>query len=229
MRAHYLKHVPFEGLGSIEPWLAAAGYEITCTAFYAGDRLPELPEFDLLVVMGGPMSVHDQGDYPWLAAEKQFIRAAVEKGIPTLGICLGAQLIAACLGAAVYPNAAKEIGWFPVVPVSGQEPDIFRFPEEVTVFHWHGETFDLPKGAVHLARSRGCVNQAFQLGNHVIGLQFHLETTPESAENLVANCADELVEGAFIQTENEILSAPPARYAAINRLMADILAYLLRK
>ena len=226
MRAHYLQHVPFEGLGSMESWLEAAGYTITVTRFFESAVLPAVAEIDLLVVMGGPMSVNDELDNPWLVAEKRFIRAVIDAGRPVLGVCLGAQLIASAMGARVYPNPVKEIGWFPVRDTAPAVAPVFRFPPSVEVFHWHGETFDLPDGAVRLASSDGCLNQAFQVGDSVIGLQFHLETTSESAHAIISNCRDELVPAQYIQAEAEILAAGPPRYAAINRLMGELLAYL---
>lgn len=226
MRAHYLQHVPFEGLGSIEPWLAAAGYTITSTQFFESVELPELGEIDLLVVMGGPMSVNDEDEFPWLVQEKKFIREAINGGKPVLGICLGAQLIANAMGARVYRNSVKEIGWFPVQGVETNSPASFSFPPSTVVFHWHGETFDLPEGATLLARSEGCENQAFQIGTSAIGLQFHLETTPESAQAIVSECRVELIPSRYVQTEQEILSATPDRYSTINQIMAGILSYL---
>lgn len=228
MHAHYLQHVPFEGLGSIEPWLREAGYHITKTPLYASAGLPDRVDFDLLVVMGGPMSVNDVADYPWLSEEKQFIRRAIEKGTPVLGVCLGAQLIASSLGAGVYPNGEKEIGWFPVQCVPQNDADLFQFHSSMDVFHWHGETFDLPPGAVRLTQSEACDNQAFQIGKTVIGLQFHLETTPASAKELVTHCRDELMPSKYIQTEAEILSVTPEKYHSINQVMGRILSYLTR-
>ena len=226
MRAHYLQHVPFEGLGSIEPWLRSAGYRITNTPFFQSTELPDLPEIDFLVVMGGPMSVNDEDKFPWFIQEKRFIRSAIEAGKPILGVCLGAQLIASSMGARVYPNAEKEIGWFPVKGVSSVGGSTFRFPPSVEVFHWHGDTFDLPIGAVHLARSEGCENQAFQLDRLVIGLQFHLETTPESAQELVSHCRQELLSSRYVQSETSILAASPEKYRHINRLMGEVLSFL---
>ena len=228
MRVHYFQHVPFEGLGSIAPWLEAAGHKITNTRFFASAGLPDLKMIDLLVVMGGPMSVNDEKAYPWLVPEKRFIRKAIDSGKPVLGVCLGAQLIAKAMGAEVYPNIEKEIGWFPVQGVASINDATFSFSPSTKVFHWHGETFDLPPGAILLARSEGCENQAFQIGPAVIGLQFHLETTPESAREIVANCRAELVPGKYIQTEEEILSAPPASYQSINQLMGNIISFLLK-
>jgi len=226
MRAHYLQHVAFEGLGSIRPWLKAAGYEITNTQFLKSAELPDINEIDLLVVMGGPMSVNDEDEFPWLIQEKRFIRDFIENGKPVLGICLGAQLIASAIGASVYPNRVKEIGWFPIQRVSSTDSSIFRFPTSLEVFHWHGETFDLPSGAILLAKSTACENQAFQLGRSVIGLQFHLETTPEAAREIVSNCHDELVPSQYVQTEEEIRSARPEKYESINQIMSDVLSFL---
>jgi GMP synthase-like glutamine amidotransferase len=228
MNAHYFKHVPFEDIGSIRSWLTTADYTITCTPFFKSANLPALKEIDLLIVMGGPMSVNDEKRYPWLVPEKQFIRQMVMSGKPVLGICLGSQLIASAMGAKVYPNSVKEIGWFPIYGVSSSDRSIFRFPQSVQAFHWHGETFDLPTGATHLAKSDGCENQAFQLGQSVIGLQFHLETTLQSAQDLVKHCRDELVLAPYIQTEKEILSANPAQYQSINHMMDNILTFLVR-
>jgi GMP synthase-like glutamine amidotransferase len=228
MRAHYLQHVPFEGLGSIEPWLKAAGYEITNTKLFESAAFPDLKNIDLLVVMGGPMSVNDEDKFPWLVSEKQFICEAINSGKPVLGICLGAQLIASAMGALVYRNSAKEIGWFPIYGMLSNDTSIISFPPLMKVFHWHGETFDLPSGASLIAKSDGCANQAFQFGKSVIGLQFHLETTPEAARELVSHCRDELIPSKYIQTEEEILLAKPEIYQSINQMMGSILSYLLR-
>ena len=229
MRAHYLQHVPFEGLGSIEAWLQDAGYEITSTQLYNSEDFPRVEDIDLLVVMGGPMSVNDEQDYPWLVEEKKFIKNAIDTGKPTLGICLGAQLVANSMGGEVFPNSVKEIGWFPIQAAKSERDAVFQFPEEIEVFHWHGETFSLPQGAVQIARSKGCKNQAFQIGVNVIGLQFHLETTSDSAQAIVDNCRNELVEGEYIQTEVGILSAQQEQYNSINILMSNVLEYIHKK
>lgn len=226
MRAHYLQHVPFEGLGSIEPWLRHEGYNISSTRFFESSDLPELTDIDFLVVMGGPMSINDEEVHPWLVKEKDFIRGAIAAQIPTLGICLGAQLIANASGASITSNPSKEIGWFPIRAVKTDNPAVFPFPASMEVFHWHGETFELPKGATRLAESEGCANQAFQIGSNVLGLQFHLETTPASAKAIVDNCRDELVGGTYIQSEEEILATAEGRYERINNCMGDVLAYL---
>ena len=226
MNAHYLQHVSFEGLGSIESWLETAGYKITKTQFFKSANLPELDEIDLLIVMGGPMSVNDADEFPWLAREKQFIRDIIKSGKSVLGVCLGAQLIASAMGARVYRNAVKEIGWFPIQGTPSTDRTTFNFPPTAEVFHWHGETFDLPSGTIRLARSQGCENQAFQFGRSVIGLQFHLETTPESARVIVKHCRNELLPSEYIQTESEILGVASEKYESINVLMDKVLSFL---
>lgn len=226
MNAHYLQHVSFEGLGSIEPWLETAGYKITKTQFFKSANLPEPDQIDLLIVMGGPMSVNDEDAFPWLAREKRFIHDIIKSGKSVLGVCLGAQLIASALGARVYRNTVKEIGWFPIQGIPSTDQTTFNFPPSTEVFHWHGDTFDLPSGAIRLARSQGCENQAFQFGRSVIGLQFHLETTPESAQEIVKHCRKELVSSEYIQTESEILGAAPEKYESINDLMDKVLSFL---
>ena len=189
--------------------------------------LPDPADVDLLVTMGGPMSVNDEVGYPWLTAEKEFIRTAIEKDKAVIGICLGAQLIASTMGAAVRPNPEKEIGWFPVtVEPAHDTEDIFSFPEELLVFHWHGETFDLPASAVRIAGSTACENQAFQLGRRVIGMQFHLETTPDAARDIVHHCRDELQPSRYVQSEAEILGAEDSNYAAINAWMDKVLGFV---
>ncbi len=228
MSVHCFVHVPFEGIGSIAPWLEGAGYEITTTRFFDFKGLPEQDEIETLIVMGGPMSVNDEADCPWLVDEVTFIKETIAAGKPVLGICLGAQLIASALGARVYPNEQREIGWFTIQGLPDTGHLTFPFPQSENVFHWHGETFELPAGAIRLAESAGCKNQAFQVGSSVIGLQFHLETTPESAQKLVENCRDELVQGEYIQTEEQILSASPEMYESIHGLMGEILSYLLQ-
>lgn len=226
MNAHVLQHVPFEGIGSIQDWLDARNARVSTTGFFDESwSLPAVDELDLLIVMGGPMSVNDEDLYPWLKDEKRFIREAIESGVPVLGICLGAQLIASALGSRVYPGAQKEIGWFPVRSVATTR-EAFPFPENVTAFHWHGETFDLPPGAAHLAESDACKHQAFQVGDKVIGLQFHLESTPESADALISHCRDELTPGLFVQDETTLRAVSREAYDSINSLMGRILSYL---
>jgi GMP synthase-like glutamine amidotransferase len=226
MKVHVLQHLPFEDLGNIHPILKRREAHISYTHFFEDPQLPALVGFDLIIIMGGSMSVNDETEYPWLKAEKQFIREAISRKISILGVCLGAQLIASALGSRVYRNSKKEIGWFPVRRVPAPE-NCFSLPEECLAFHWHGETFDLPEGAVHLAESDACKNQAFQFGRNVIGLQFHLETTPYNACALIDNFRDELIPGPYIQSEESIRNVPAEYYQGIEKIMDDLTAYLV--
>ena len=224
MKIHYLQHVPFEGLGSMELHLRAQGHTLSSTHLYLDSILPEPDAIDWLIVMGGPMGVHDEALYAWLKIEKRFIRDVIAAGKRVLGICLGAQLVAEVLGARVYRNKHREIGWFPVQRVPGNATSaLFAvFPAEAEVFHWHGDTFDLPDKAALLASSEACRNQGFIFRNQVLALQFHLETTPQSAAELIAHCGNELDGSLYVQAAAQLL-AEPLRFATINRIMADML------
>lgn len=226
MRAHILQHVPFEDSGCIADWLARRGAAVGHTRFFEDPQLPGLGGLDLVIAMGGPMSVNDEAALHWLSPEKAFLREAMRRGVPVLGICLGAQLIASTLGARVYPNRQKEIGWFELEGIPG-DPGDFRFPDRFTALHWHGETFDLPPGARRLAGSVACRNQAFQCGDRVIGLQFHLEATADGLRQLADNCRHELTPAPFVQSETAIRAAAPVACPAANRLMAGLLDYLI--
>src|ERR1051326_5669403 len=200
MRLHYLQHVPFEGLAKIEEWANRAKNTVTATRFYLNEALPAIENLDTLVIMGGPMGANDDAKYKWMKAEKLFIELAIQKGKKVLGICLGAQLIAAMMGSKVYANSYKEIGWFPIElnPPNVRYNALNVLPQRTTVFHWHGDTFDLPKNAVHLARSRACENQAFSIGSNVLGLQFHLALGMPQIESLLRHSASDLTPGDFV-------------------------------
>jgi GMP synthase-like glutamine amidotransferase len=204
MRLLSLQHTPFEGPANIEEWAKRNGHSFSGVQAYK-DELPLLGDFDWLVVMGGPMSVHDEAIYPWLKAEKKFIRQSIATGKIVLGICLGAQLVAEALGASVGKNEEKEIGWYTVrlTPESGNAPAFKGLPGEFMAFHWHGDTFGIPAKAAHVASSEACASQAFELGR-IIGLQFHLECSEESIEMFIKNGGGELVEGRHVQKPGEI-------------------------
>lgn len=222
MQLHWLQHVPFEGLGYIEEWAHFRGIEISGTRLFAGEHPPATDRFDWLVIMGGPMGIHSHETHPWLVEEKACIRKAIDTGKTVIGVCLGAQLIADTLGAPVYAGEHKEIGWFPI----RRDPDGPEwFPEKITVFHWHGDTFDVPKDAIRLASSDAFENQGFIYGDRVVGLQFHMESTRKSVEALVEHCADELVDGPYIQTPMQIHSAYDELTtinAALSRLLDEL-------
>ncbi len=221
MNIHYLMHVPFEGPQAISTWAQKNGHGETYTHLYEGEGLPDAKDFDLLVIMGGPMGVHDEEEYPWLKDEKALIRQVVETGRPALGICLGAQLLAHALGANVHKNLYKEIGFFPVslTPLGWDSPIFGRMPATFNALHWHGDTFDIPKGALHIASSSGCANQAFVYENRIVGFQFHIESTREGLENLIKNCGDELLEeGEYIQRP-EVLLEDKHDFSAMNEAL----------
>lgn len=210
MRLHILQHVPFEGAGNIEEWAVSKGFMLTRVNLWEGEPFPHEDELDWLIVMGGPMNVYQERQYPWLVNEKLLVERAINKEKVVLGICLGAQLIANVLGSRVYSNPWKEIGWFPVRrTLESDASSLFRdFPREAQALHWHGDTFDIPSGCIWTAKSEACRNQAFTYGENVVGLQFHLESTPQSVELLIHHCREELGEGRYIQSEEELLNSP---------------------
>jgi GMP synthase-like glutamine amidotransferase len=221
MNIHYFQHVPYEGLGCIESWAEKPGNKVTATKFYEDHRLPFIDLFDLLIIMGGPMGATDDKKYAWMTGEKKMIEHAIKKNKSVLGICLGAQMIADVLGAKVYPNKDKEIGWFPVHATNHGETRNFleNLTGSLTTFHWHGDTFELPENAIHLAKSEGCEHQAFCYGINVLGLQFHPEATPDSILQFVNAGENELTEGKYIQTREEILRADAQLYHSNNNLL----------
>jgi len=208
MRIHTLEHVPFEGPAGLADWARDNGHAVARTRVFDNTPLPGLDEFDVLAVLGGPMSVHDEAVHSWLLPEKAFLAQAVDAGKRILGICLGAQLLSEVLGGVVTRNPEPEIGWMPVAATGGgwDSPLFAGLPETFTAFHWHGDTFSIPPGGTRLARSRACDNQAFAHGTNILGVQFHLETTPHSLELLIENCADEIVDAPHVQDAERMRS-----------------------
>lgn len=224
MRVHYLQHVPFEGIGAIGEWAHARGHALTGTEVFRQD-LPRPDDLDLLVVMGGPMNVYQEAEYPWLVAEKVFIAKAIDAGKAVLGICLGAQLLADVLGGSVSKGEQVEIGWYPVeLTEAGRALPVFAgFPRLFTALHWHGDTFSIPPGVVRAASSEACADQAFAYGGgRVVGLQFHLEETRESLTQLVENARGDLVDGQWIAEPEELL-AGDAPFTECHGLLFDLL------
>lgn len=209
MNIHYFQHVPFESPGYISEWLSGKGYTVACTKFYEPNYvLPELDKIDILIVMGGPMGVYDDHLYPWLPKEKAFIEDAIHASKKVLGICLGGQLIATCLGAYVNTAPHKEIGWFPVYPTGEKTTYTWLddlFIDSPTVFHWHGDRFDIPYGAHNLASSDVNINQAFLYKDYVLALQFHLEVMEDNVQAMLTHCGQELTAAKHIQSQQEIL------------------------
>ena len=218
-------HAPFEGLGSIEGYFLSKGDELSVTRLFEKDYIfPSLEEIDWLIVMGGPMGVYDISDYSWLIPEKAFIKSAIDSGKIVIGVCLGAQLIADVLGAKVYKNKYREIGWFPLTRNKEAKTSLLGdiIPESIITFHWHSDTFDLPENAVLLASSEACKNQAFSINDLIFGFQFHFEATREFAKALLINCANELDGSKYVQSREEIFS-DQENFDKINTVMNDIL------
>jgi GMP synthase-like glutamine amidotransferase len=189
------RHIPREPLGLIADALDLRRIEWVYVDLWQSQKLPlPVDQAQGLIFMGGPMSVNDS--LPWLRQEERCITSAISNGVPVLGVCLGAQLLAKCLGSRVSPMGRKEIGWYPVrLRGSAMSDPLFAGLRPVeTVFHWHGETFDLPAGSEWLAESDICPNQAFRCGSNLYGLQFHPEVTPEIISSWCHedwNCGDQ--------------------------------------
>src|SRR5574343_192155 len=213
LNVHYFQHIAGEGFGSCYEFLKAHQAKITATEFFALpsdtcleiEALPQIEDVDLLIIMGGPMSVNDEANYPWLKIEKRWIRRYLAAGKPAIGLCLGGQLIANALGAAVSRNRYQELGWSTVQRVPNLPKESFLLPEKINVMQWHSETFEIPKGAIHLAENSVCRNQMYQIGKNVLGFQFHPEITPEVLQLFLEN--DEELEhfsGQYVQTERQL-------------------------
>jgi GMP synthase-like glutamine amidotransferase len=227
LKIHTLQHVPFEELGCIDQWITTKGHSANYTKLYDNPKFPTLDEFDWLIVMGGPMGVYDEAVYPWLREEKEFILRAIESEKTVVGICLGSQLIAEVLGAKVYPNKQKEIGWFDIhkTEFAKKHPLLEQVEEQFTVFHWHGDTFDLPADSERLFSSDVCLNQAFLYKKKVLGLQFHFEVTPLTLKEMIEKGMGELVEDKTIQSPSKILEQT-THIESNNQKMFQILDYL---
>ncbi len=225
MQIAVFQHVPYEGPGFIGKWAKAFSHGLTFTRFFQNEPLPSVDRIDALIVLGGPMSVHETSVYPWLKAGLLFIEKMIQSGKPVLGICLGAQLIAHVLGASVYKNKDKEMGWFPVQikPEAKTSPFFNSFPQKCTVFHWHGETFSIPNGALHFAESEACSNQGFVYESHVLAMQFHMETDPKAVELLIAHCGHELSQGKSIQTKTQLIQGSRIFPKSMHPLLSDLL------
>lgn len=224
MKLHYIQHVPFETPAGILKWASSRSFEISSTKMFESAMLPELPDFDFLVIMGGPMSVNEESKFHWMKNEKKFIENCISHNKKILGICLGAQLIADVLGAEVSANKYKEIGWHDVDKCN----DIRvakKFPAKFKAFHWHGERFNIPDGAVKIFESEACDNQGFVYGNSV-GLQFHIESDDDSIKAMIENCAADMDKSKYVQSINDIIAGKPAlslNFKIMNSFLDDLI------
>lgn len=207
MRIHSLFHNSFEGNAVIDDWIEMHGYIKSSTKLYEGEKLPEIDSFDMLIILGGHMSVNDEKKYPWLKDEIAFIKSAIEADKCVVGICLGAQLISKTLGGDVMRNPHKEIGWFPVKKSIWLDNQLADFlPLYYTTFHWHSDIFTIPEGAVKIMESEACENQAFVYKNKVIAFQYHMEMRPQDLLKMIEYGRKALTGDGYVQTENEIIN-----------------------
>jgi GMP synthase-like glutamine amidotransferase len=216
-----LQHIACEPPGEYETVLRERGANLHRVELDEGDRLPPWRDFDAIVAMGGPMSVNDDAELPWLTDEKRAIGEAVRAGVPYFGACLGVQLLAAGLGARVYAGPEPEVGVLPVTLTAegAADPLFAALPPEFPALQWHGDTFDLPEGATRLASSPAFPNQAFRYGESAYGIQFHVEVLPEMAREWAqvpayADYADRVLgEGGMARLLDEFDAAQAAMRA----------------
>jgi GMP synthase-like glutamine amidotransferase len=219
-----LQHADGEGLGSMRRWFAERDFEINIVRIDRGAALPAINSFDWLILMGGPMGVYEELQYPWLATEKIWLKEAIDAEKKILGICLGAQLIASAMGAPVYPNESSEIGWF---PITRTDASVSWLPQQSHLFSWHGDCFEVPAGAKPFASSEATPCQGFRYGNRVWALQFHVETEAETASVFYEAAGGDLPYGEFVQ---DIAELETSEYLAESAKVAtDLLNYLAKQ
>lgn len=225
MRIHILQHVPYESPGSISDWAEEKGFPVSYTQFYKNVKLPQPEDFDLLVIMGGPMNIYESEKFPWLMPEKDFIRNCITAKKKILGICLGSQLLANAMGAKVFRNNETEIGWFPIYK-KGTHPVLNLFPEgDITAFHWHDDTFEIPMGAVPLFYSETTKNQGFIFDDHVFALQFHWEIQPDTLQELIKHVSGGLVPQKHVQTPENMLNHK-IQFETARKYLRNLLDYI---
>jgi GMP synthase (glutamine-hydrolysing) len=228
MRIHAIIHAPFEKLGVIENWISANNHSLSTTHTYHGEQLPNTSAFDFLIIMGGPQSPLRLDKYPYIGNEIELAKQTIKNNKPLLGICLGAQIIAEALGAKTEHSPNKEIGAYPIeVTNAGLQDPLFKlFPAKFEVMHWHNDMPGVGEGSVVLAKSEGCPRQAFCYGDRTYGFQFHLEMTAELIKEMVNHCPEDLLQGKFVRSKEELLSTD---YQLINDKMLVVLDYLATK
>ena len=222
MRILCLQHVSFEGPAALLEWAQTRGHALRSHLVYEDGALPSIEDFDCLFIMGGPMNIYEEAEYPWLAKEKALIRGAIAGGKYLIGVCLGGQLIAEALGAAVNKAAQPEIGWYSIQNVADC-PAWCKIPEDLTVMHWHRDQFEIPKRAKRIASSEACENQGFIYDDRVLAWQCHLEASPESLAALVDACGDELIGGSVNMSSERLLAEPITTYKRMQQALFGLL------
>jgi GMP synthase-like glutamine amidotransferase len=208
MRLLCIQHDCLDGPGALLEWAVLRGHTISSCLICEGESLPATDSFDLLISLGGPMGAYEEEQHPWLILEKQYLREAVGAGKKILGLCLGCQLLADALGGRAFRHSCKEFGWQPIeLTVDGEKWFLLESSEtSFRAFQWHGDTYSLPPGAIQLARNEACEQQAFLIGNQVLGLQFHLEWTEQMMRDALANPEVAPPPSPSVQTSEGILS-----------------------
>ena len=214
-----LQHIECEDLGTIADAMSKRGIGYKYVRLFDGEPVPvETSRYTGIIILGGPMNVYEEDKYPYLKDEDILIKKAVRNDVPVLGICLGGQLIAKAAGARVHKGTKKEIGWYKLnlTEESRQDKVFNALPHELSVFQWHGDTFDIPEGATRLAGSELFPNQAYRIGSRIYGLQFHLEVTKEMINQWIAEYREELSTLDYIN-DGRIISDTPSYIDNLNR------------
>jgi GMP synthase-like glutamine amidotransferase len=223
MKIHCIRHEPFEGLASIESWIRCNGHHISFTRTYLHQRFPDEIAFDMLIIMGGTASVYQSAKDQWMIAEKKLIQKTIKAEKKVLGICLGAQLLASVLGAKVYPGSSREIGWFPVHFTESFLNEFPFLPGNITTFHWHGDTFDIPSGAIKIGSSELTPNQGFLLNRNILAMQFHPEMNLSSIKKIIKAAGHQLCDNSKYIQPAAVITDQTELISLNNQLMFNIL------
>lgn len=223
MKMLIVTHATFESPGSIKVWADKNGFETTEVKPYAGEEIPDINDFDFIVVMGGPQSPLAMESAPYLKDEIEMLTKALKSNKRIIGVCLGAQLIAEALGAKTEKSPNREIGCYPLEIIPNSDPVFGHVGSQVEVMHWHSDMPGIPEGAELLAKSEGCPRQIYRYGDRVYGFQCHFELTKELVQGMIKHCPDDLKPGNYVMNVEELLNVD---YSPINQKMDMVLDHL---